>query len=195
MNSNELNELADWAQNHQSYFTLRNDRENMLKAAEQLRNMATLQFEVITLRAQLDGEGTRLEQARAEAESLRAQLNKFEEAMQRERKADWEQEHMDLADTIDSLDKHTWEAELKQKVEHAASELRYMATSFTLKANFVLSELRMAELERQNQEMRSVIKSVYDWGVVPPSEIATKLRNIAKSTNQNTSWLNPYEQR
>ena len=104
---------------------------------------------------------------------------------------------MDLADTIDSLDKHTWEIELKQKVEHAASELRYMATSFTLKANFVPSELRIAELEKQNAAMLAVIEHAgshdHADGDEKDCSLCQAVNSILDSTTAGRGYINVSE--
>jgi dsDNA-specific endonuclease/ATPase MutS2 len=103
------------------------------------------------LRAELDGEGTRLMQCRAQVESLSAELSKFHEAMQRERKADWEKWHMDLADHVEMMF-----PSCKQCTE-AARELRYMATDFTLKANFVPTDLEIKALKEKVESLSSTL--------------------------------------
>jgi hypothetical protein len=88
------------------------------------------------------------------------QLAQFHEAMQRERKPDWEKWHMDLADRLDKTQNVFKYKEFLRDIETAASELRYMATSFTLKANFVPTDLEIKALKSQ---VESLEKQVALW--------------------------------
>lgn len=78
---------------------------------------------------------------------LRQQLAAFHAAMEREKKPDWEKWLKDLADDLTRDIANTPPA--LSTLEEAARQLRYMADSFTLKANFVPSELKIKELEQQ----------------------------------------------
>lgn len=81
---------------------------------------------------------------------LEAQLAAFHAAMEREKKPDWQKWLRDLADRLESLMDTSRHATYGDRdLGEAARQLRYMADSFTLKANFVPSELRIKELEKQ----------------------------------------------
>jgi len=53
--------------------------------------------------------------------------------------------------------KPEWVQDLEGRLEFAARELRYMADSFTLKSNFMPSELRIKELEAEAAALRGVL--------------------------------------
>lgn len=76
-------------------------------------------------------------------DELKQQLAEFHAAMDREKKPDWEKWLKDLADRLDGIA----EFHNPKPLHEAARQLRYMADSFTLKANFVPIELRIKELE------------------------------------------------
>src|SRR5690348_3975874 len=67
------------------------------------------------------------------------------------RSPDWEKWLKDLADDLTRDIANTPPA--LSTLEEAARQLRYMADSFTLKANFVPSELRIKELEKQVESL------------------------------------------
>jgi len=55
----------------------------LLEAARQLRQLADAPKAVTQLLTQLDGEGTRLQQAREETESLRSELTRWQKRLRR----------------------------------------------------------------------------------------------------------------
>lgn len=109
--------------------------------------------------------------AEKEHERLESELSAFHAAMEREKKPDWEKWLKDLADGIDTY---------VLNVGHAARQLRYMADSFTLKANFVPSELRIKELEKQLAQSESSAAAMR--GVL----------HLAKEMSQPGYHANPY---
>jgi hypothetical protein len=100
----------------------------------------------ITLRA----ETADLVKALTERDEAMEKVHAFESAMEREKKPEWKNYLERLAAVLVSVDSWGNFYPIRQTDrENAAKELRYMADSFTLKANFVPSELRIKELEEQ----------------------------------------------
>lgn len=99
---------------------------------------------------------------------LQKQLNAYKEALQRDNDPKWESYIGELADGLISYTKTveayiasspTWEAN-KQMIENAARQLRYMATDFTNKANFVPMRMDLEAVKKvccfSNGELRYV---------------------------------------
>lgn len=106
-------------------------------------------------RAEMD-----LDKLEKENAELKAQLAAFHAAMEREKKPDWEKWLKDLSDGLDEYGNRAsglW-ANHQELLTTAARQLRYMADSFTLKANFVPSELRIKELEKLLAQIQSEYK-------------------------------------
>ena len=88
-------------------------------------------------------------------DELKQQLAAFHAAMEREKKPDWQKWLKDLADSLET----EWDPG-KSSCAEAARQLRYMADSFTLKANFVPSELKIKELEQQLETANLCIRGL-----------------------------------
>jgi len=135
---------------------------------------------VNTLKGQLEESQLAHGQAIAQRDKAQSEIAAFHAAMERERKPDWEKQHMDLADYLDELAGHLPSLTATQTVQAAACQLRYMATDFTLKANFVPAELKLEEAQRQLKKLEEqvlMLKQFIDAG----NEREQMIRNEANS--------------
>ena len=76
-------------------------------------------------------------------EQLKARVAEYESATERERKPDWEKWLNELAATIVTIPSNDLSQPQINALTEAARQLRYMATSFTPKANFVRYNLEI----------------------------------------------------
>lgn len=85
-----------------------------------------------------------------ENNELKQQLAQFHEALERSRQPDWEKWLNELATSLESASSASgWGISIipRETLQAAARQLRYMATPFTLKANFVPTNLTIKKLQ------------------------------------------------
>lgn len=95
---------------------------------------------------------------RVELDRALAELNKFHKAMEREKSPKWSEQLKVLADRL-VTNMHA-QAPALSDLEYAARELRYMADCFTLKANFVPTDLKIKELESERDALRQELEKL-----------------------------------
>ncbi len=96
---------------------------------------------------QLSGAHHRIAILQRENAKLSAKLAAYESAIERERKPDWEKWNKDLASKLREIANEVFDKSERNDLQTAARQLDYFTDSFTLKANFVPSELKINELE------------------------------------------------
>ena len=181
-----------------------NKKSNSIEA-EHLRDMAR-QFlspgkgaELFNFAADAIDQNISLRERVAE---LELRLFKFNEALEREKGPEWEKEHKDLADDLDAMAKCLGQAN-PWSLERAARELRYMADCFTLKANFVPTDLKIKDLESQlstEKELRLVaeknladLQTFLSGGEPPTYALHIKLAAEALMANPDVKKGGHYE--
>ncbi len=110
------------------------------------RDLALSQRENGTLqRLMTDSENRGVRKADAEIAALRSKLDAYESAMERERKPEWEKWNKDLAEKLRDLAPELDSPQDMHDLLSAARQLDDFTNSFTLKANFVPSDLCIKE--------------------------------------------------